>query len=298
MPAPASRFGLSCALSTPFTARGTIDLPRLVDHSRWVLAGGCDSITAFGTTGEGASIGLTARHEVLGALAGAGLAMRRQVIAGIAAASPEETLAQIRAALDADCRALMIAPPFYFKDVPEEGVFRWFAEVFEATRGTIRDVILYHIPSVTAVGLSPALIRRLRDAFPGVVIGVKDSSGDAANTAALLAEHGDMAVLVGDERQLARAVRNGAQGAICGVANICPDLMRPLAHEGQDDPRIHRIVDALVSVPVVPAVKALIAHRTGDKGWLAVRAPLVALPAADAARLGAVLDEVLGRAAA
>ena len=198
---------------------------------------------------------------MLGALAGAGLAMRSQVVAGIAAASLEDALAQTRAALDADCRALMIAPPFYFKDVPEDGVFRWFAGLFDATGGAIRDVILYHIPSVTAVGLSPALIRRLRDAFPGVVVGVKDSSGDAANTAALLAEHGDMAVLVGDERQLARAVRNGAQGAICGVANVCPELMRPLAHEGVDDPRIHRLVDALVTVPVVPAVKALIARR-------------------------------------
>jgi 4-hydroxy-tetrahydrodipicolinate synthase len=127
---------------------------------------------------------------------------------------------------------------------------------------------------------------------------VKDSSGDGANTRRLLAEHGDLAILVGDERQLAAAVREGAQGAICGVANFAPDLMRPLAREGKDDPRIHRLVEALLSVPVTPAVKAMVAHRTGDPAWLVVRPPLMPIGAADARRLGGVLDEELGRKAA
>jgi 4-hydroxy-tetrahydrodipicolinate synthase len=298
MSAPQDPFGLSCALVTPFGANDAIDHARLVAHARFVLDHGCDSVTAFGTTGEGASIGVAGRHQVLGALAGMGLDMRRQVVVGVAAASVHETLEQARAGLAFGCRALMIAPPFYFKDVDDEGVFRWFAKVFEGLGGGARDVILYHIPSVTAVGLSPALIGRLREAFPGVVIGVKDSSGDGANTRRLLAEHGDLAILVGDERQLAAAVREGAQGAICGVANFAPELMRPLAREGRDDPRVHRLVEALLSVPVTPAVKAMVAHRTGDPAWLATRPPLLPIGPADARRLGGVLDEALGRKAA
>jgi 4-hydroxy-tetrahydrodipicolinate synthase len=298
MPAPSRPFGLSCALVTPFDESDGIDHARLVAHARSVLEQGCDSVTVFGTTGEGASIGLPARHRVLGALAGAGLDMRRQVVVGVAAASVHETLEQARAGLALDCRAVMIAPPFYFKGLSDDGVFRWFARVFEGLGGAARDVILYHIPSVTAVGLSPALVRRLRDAFPGVVVGVKDSSGDGGNTRSLLAEHGDLAILVGDERQLAAAVRNGAQGAICGVANICPDLMRPLACEGRDDPRIHRIVEALLTLPVTPAVKAMVAHRTGDPAWLNVRPPLMPVGPADVRRMGALLDDVLGRQAA
>jgi 4-hydroxy-tetrahydrodipicolinate synthase len=66
------RFGLSCALATPFDAGGAVDHARLVSHARWCLAAGCGSVTAFGTTGEGSSLGLSARERILDALKDAG----------------------------------------------------------------------------------------------------------------------------------------------------------------------------------------------------------------------------------
>ncbi|MCP8937845.1 dihydrodipicolinate synthase family protein [Alsobacter sp. SYSU M60028] len=292
-----SRFGLSVALVTPFTADAAIDHERLVSHAEWCLGHGCDSITLFGTTGEGASIGLAGRQQMLGALAGHGIAAR-DVVAGVAAASLHETVEQARLALDFGCKGLLLAPPFYFKGVSDEGLFRWFAKVLETLGPKARDVILYHIPSVTAVGISIGLIDRLRAAFPGVVTGVKDSSGDAANTQALLDRHGDLAILVGDERQLAAAVRNGAQGTICGMANFAPALIRPVAIEGRDDPRVKEIVDMILELPVTPAVKALVAHKLGDPDWLHARPPLEALPEAEARRLGAAFDRIMEARAA
>ena len=73
VPLSADRFGLSVALATPFAEDRSIDLPRLVAHGRQSLADGCTSLTVFGTTGEGASLGLDERNRALGALVGAGV---------------------------------------------------------------------------------------------------------------------------------------------------------------------------------------------------------------------------------
>ena len=297
MPISRHRFGLSAAASTPFHDDGRINHARLVEHAKWCLANGCGSVTVFGTTGEGASIALAEREQVFGALAAHDIGGDK-IVGGIAAATLQDAAAQARAALDFGCRALLLAPPFYFKNVSDDGLFRWFAQLFEALGAAARDVLLYHIPSMTQAGLSVALVGRLRKAFPEIIAGVKDSSGDWSNTEALLQHHSDLAILVGDERQLARAVRAGAQGTICGLANICPDAMLPLAQRGDDDPRIRQLVDALENFPVIAAVKALIAHRTRDKSWLNTRAPLSPIRGAKLVALAGHYDAIFASKAA
>ena len=146
-------------------------------------------------------------------------------------------------------------------------------------------MILYNIPSVTAVTLSVGLIGRLRAAFPEVIIGVKDSSGDWAYTQQLLAAHSDLILLIGDERHLAHGVRLGAQGAISGLANVIAPRLLPLAQEGRDDAGIVRLVDDLLKYPVIPAIKSLIADKTGDHEWRRARPPLLAMTEADHAAL-------------
>ena len=160
--------------------------------------------------------------------------------------------------------AILLAPPFYFKGVSDEGLYAWFSSYIEKLGSEARDVILYNIPSVTAITLPVELITRLRQAFPEVITGVKDSGGDWAYTQRLLAAHRDIAILIGDERHLAQGVRMGAQGAISGMANICPDRLIPLVRDGQESEGIVRVVEDILQYPVTPAVKALIAHRTGD----------------------------------
>ena len=287
-----NRFGLSCAITTPMREGGGVDLPRLVKHARHVLSQGCDSVTLFGTTGEGAALGLPARTAMMGALIGAGIDPARQIYAGIAAASMHEAVEQAGLALDAGAKGLLVAPPFYFKGVSDEGLYVWFSQFFEKLGGSARNVILYHIPSVTAVDISVGLVQRLKTTFPGLVIGVKDSSGSYANTEALLKAHGELAILVGDERQLAKAVRNGAEGTICGLANLVPGLLRPMVYEGEDSPVVNALVDEICSHPVLAAVKALTGHIHGDPGYGAMRPPLEALDEATRKRLFAAFDSI------
>lgn len=287
-----TRIGLNCALSTPFRADGRVDFPRLVAHARRVLANGADGITLFGTTGEGASLGLGERHQVLGAVLGAGFDMRREVIAGVSAASIAEAVAQAEAGYESGCRALLVAPPFYFHGAGEEGVFRFFAAMFERLGPRLRDVFIYHIPGMTGVPLSIELTQRLVKAFPGAIVGVKDSAGDWAMTERRLKELPGLQILVGDERQLARAVANGGGGSICGLANVAPDLLRPLANEGRDDMRVHEMVDAILNHSFMPAIKALIAAVNDDPAWRIMRAPLESLGEAEAAKLAGAIAAI------
>jgi 4-hydroxy-tetrahydrodipicolinate synthase len=175
----------------------------------------------------------------------------------------------------------------------DDGLYAWFSDVIEGIGSDVRGVILYHIPGQTAVPLSVDLVGRLKRAFPGVIAGVKDSSGDRATAEAFLAAHGELAILVGDERQLAAAMRKGAEGSICGLANIAPALLRRVVHDGADDPLIVPLVDLIVSYPVLPAVKALVAHLHGDEAYVRMRAPLVDLQVGQRGALVAAYEAIL-----
>ena len=201
-----SRFGLSVAISTPFDRTGALDIPRLVDHAQWCLLQGCDSVTLFGTTGEGASVGLSTRGKVFDAVLTAGI-KPKQLLSSVVASAIEDAADQATQALDLGFRGLLLTPPFYFREIGEDALFGWFAQLFHRLGPKARDMFAYHLPSVTGVPLSVALIGRLKREFPGVVVGVKDSSATWSNTAALLEQHSDLMILVGDERDLAKAVR-------------------------------------------------------------------------------------------
>lgn len=292
------RFGLSCALTTPVDQRGEPELARFARHARWTLDHGCQTVTAFGTTGEGAALSLRQREAMLGALKGVGID-GHFINIGVAASSMGEALDQALMGVEHGCRYQMVAPPFYFKGLSDEGIFTWYARFIEALGAHALPIILYHIPSVTAVSLSSDLIGRLKKAFPGVIAGVKDSASDWANTERLLKDHAkDLAILVGDERLLARAVREGGEGSICGVANLVPGWLRVMVDKGTEDLRINAIVDHICDFPVVQAVKALTGKLHDDPAFGAMLPPLTNLTDAQKTQLFAGFDAIMGAKAA
>ena len=287
------KFGLSAALISPFHSDGTVDLARLVTHAQHVLANGCDSLTLFGTTGEGFSIGLQDRALMLGAIAGSGIPLSEKVYAGVSATTIADAVEQASCALDLGAKGLLLAPPFYFKGVDDEGLYAWFSRVIEALGGSARGIILYHIPGQTAVPLSVALVDRLKQAFPQVIAGVKDSSGDWSSTQAFLQAHGELAILVGDERQLARGMQNGAEGSICGLANFVPGILRSLIHQGQDDARIVSLVELILQYPLLAAIKVLAGHQHKDHAYDTIRPPLSGLSGQQRIALTDAFDSIM-----
>lgn len=287
---PEETFGLSAALVTPFGEELGIDRARMIDQARRVLDHGCASVTLFGTTGEGVSLSESERNSVLQAFGTAGIDPSRLIVA-ISCTASGTAIDQASAALDAGIRTLLVPPPFYFKGVSEEGVFAWYSALLDRIGHGAQRLLLYHIPQVTAVGLSLALVRRLKQHYGNLILGVKDSAGHWPTTEQFLGEK-DLWVLVGDERHLARAIRLGGKGAISGMANVYPQKLADLVRTGQDMPWLSTLVDAVVKLPVTPAVKALVGLQHGGEGWGRVRAPLEATPPTDIEALKRLLDDL------
>jgi 4-hydroxy-tetrahydrodipicolinate synthase len=286
-------FGIAAALTTPF-AGDSIDIERLCRHAIDSLDRGCDRITLFGTTGEGPSIGFGERRPVLEALKARGVGGDKLTF-GITASAIDDALAEARLADEFDIPLLLVTPPYYYKDVSPSAVSEWFGAFVGALPDGGPDVILYNIPQVTGVAIPADVVAELKAQFPDRIFGVKDSSGDWANAERLLTRFPDLAILIGDERLLERAVKLGAAGSISGVANFRPDLLTAILAGTRADAGLGPLVEAILRFPATSAVKALVAHLTGEAAWRAVRPPLSPLTEAEAVGLSAVYDRLLAR---
>ena len=270
--------GLWCAMLTPLATSGGVDRRRFVEHARWLLERGVDGVSPFGTTGEGPSFSLHERREGLDALLQGGIPGDR-VVAATGCASLAETIDLTVHAVAAGCRGCLVLPPFFWKEVSDDGLFEWYARVIEHAGDRLR-LYLYHLPQVSATPLSVELVERLARAFPGVIVGVKDSGGDWFHTQALLERVPQLAVLVGHEPHLPRLMENGGAGTICGVANIFPGLVQRLLSADvtlDDESRINAFLEIAFRQPFLAAFKTMVAARSGHRGWRALRLPLVAL---------------------
>jgi 4-hydroxy-tetrahydrodipicolinate synthase len=196
-----------------------------------------------------------------------------------------ETVKLTEHAVKLGCAGTLMLPPFYYKDVSDDGLFASFAEVIERVGNASLRVYLYHIPPVSQVGISLDLIERLIKAYPDTVVGVKDSSGDWDNTSAMLERHwDDFRVFAGAETFLLQNMRGGGAGCISATANINPAAIDNLYQEWQSvdaaslQQQLDEIRDTAMAFPMIPGLKATVAHFTNDRQWRTVRPPLMTLP--------------------
>lgn len=283
--------GLWCATLTPVAADGALDAARFVQHAHWLLRNGVAGLAPFGTTGEGQSFTVDERRAGLDALRAGGVPAA-QLLPGTGCATLSDTVALTRHAVASGCVACLVLPPFFWKDPSDDGLFAWYAQLIERVADPRLRVFLYHLPQISHVPLSVALVARLASAFPGVIAGVKDSAGDWDHTAALLARLPELAIVIGHEPHLPRLMRAGGAGTICGVANVLPRLVQRLLSPGATDDDVARVrafVDILFRQPFLPAFKAIVAERESDPTWCNVRAPLLPLDVRQRAALSAAL---------
>lgn len=283
--------GLWPPVSTPFRPDGGVDAARLVRHSKRLLADGAHGLAILGTTSEANSLTLDERRRVIDAHVEAGIPAER-LMPGTGACAVGDAIALSRHAGEIGAAAVLLLPPFYYKKVSDDGLFEFTARLIEGCGANAPRIMLYHIPPVAMVGWSAELIARLRTAFPGIIAGMKDSSGDADNTLAMIAAFpGDFAVFPGAEVYLLRALRAGAAGCISASANINTAGIRALCDRWRE-PDAEALQAELVAVRkavesrvMIPALKAVLAERYQDAGWLTVRPPLLPIPEATRAEL-------------
>src|ERR1700760_3731593 len=172
--------GINAAVLTAMNADLSIDLDRMAGHCRWLLANRCNGLAVLGTTGEANSLGISERIAVLEGLATRGIPAAR-MLPGTGTTAITDTVLLTRKADELGCRGALLLPPFYYKSPSDDGLLSYFNEVIQRVAGDIK-IYLYHFPQQSAVPFSVDFIGRLLKAHEGKVKGIKDSSGNFANS--------------------------------------------------------------------------------------------------------------------
>jgi 4-hydroxy-tetrahydrodipicolinate synthase len=288
--------GVLSPVVTPFGADLAPDPERFVRQCRWLLSQNV-GLAVFGTNSEANSLSVDERIELLDRLVAAGIDPAR-MMPGTGCCALTDSARLTAHAMKLGCAGVLMLPPFYYKGVSDDGLYRSFAEVIERVGDARLCVYLYHIPPVSQVAITLGLVERLLKAYPAQTAGMKDSSGDWNNTKAFLdafARSG-FDVFAGSENFLLRNMQNGGRGCISATANVHPapiaqlyDTWRAAAAPAQQA-RLDEIRAVFSKFPMIPALKAAIAHYGHDAAWGTVRPPLVALTPEQSTALTAELD--------
>ncbi|MDZ4278884.1 MAG: dihydrodipicolinate synthase family protein [Dehalococcoidia bacterium] len=211
------------ATVTPLSEGGErLLLDFIPQHLAYLEHRGADGVLALGTNGEGPSLSLEERKEVIDAvLTHRG---RLRTLFGTGCAALPETIDLSRYAIEHGADALMIVPPFYFKGVSNEGVASYYEAVFSALPAE-RKVILYNIPATSGIEISDELVDALLAHYPDRLLGIKDTSGSIERTRRYLERYPQLAVYNGNDGNVGAAAEAGVAGAISAVANVFPDLI-------------------------------------------------------------------------
>lgn len=287
--------GVFSPVLTPFDADLVPAPDRYVRHCRWLLDQGV-GLAVFGTNSEANSLSVAEKRALLDTLLEAGVPAAR-LMPGTGCCALPDTIELTKHAVRAGCAGTLMLPPFYYKGVSDEGLYRAYARVIESVADHRLRIYLYHIPPVAQVPLSPALIERLLKTYPGTIAGIKDSSGDWNTTAALLERFAPQGfdVFCGSESFLLATLRGGGAGCITATGNVNPtaivELFRTWRDEGAEARQQALDVTraAFAAFPMIAAMKAALAWKTGNAAWATLRPPLVELDAAQRTALQGAL---------
>ncbi|MBA2344191.1 MAG: dihydrodipicolinate synthase family protein [Rubrobacter sp.] len=288
--------GVFAAALTPMDDGLNVDHEAFAANCRRLLDAGCHGLGIFGTTGEANSLSADERIAALEALVAGGIPGER-LLPGTGSCALTEAVRLSRAALEAGALGVLVLLPFYYKGVGDDGLFRFFAGLIERVADPRLRVYLYHFPQMTGVGISPSLIERLLEAYPGVIVGTKDSAGDWGRIEALCREFPGFRVFAGTERFLLDTLRQDGAGCISATVNVTARQAR-LVHDahvaGRDEEaaalqkQLTDLRETIEAYPTIPALKGIMGRLTGEDVWRNIRPPLTNLEEGRA-------DELLSR---
>jgi 4-hydroxy-tetrahydrodipicolinate synthase len=288
--------GINAAVVTAMNDDLSIDLDRLAAHCRWLLANGCTGLAVLGTTGEANSLGISERMAVLEGLVERGIPAAK-MLPGTGTTAITDTVLLTRHADKLGCRGALLLPPFYYKNPSDDGLLAYFNEVIQCVGGDIR-IYLYNFPQQSAIPFSVDFIARLLTANAGKVRGIKDSSANYENSLAYVeafARDG-FEVYAGDDSLLQPLLQKGSAGSITAASNVnCALGAEVYANWDNATGTAAQAVltatrRAVTSVPLIPALKTLVARNTSDARWLNIRPPHLKLTEAQTAALFGAFD--------
>ena len=288
--------GVWCPALMPLDAGLEPDVAKFIDHCRWVLDEGCHGLVMFGTTGEANSFSVDERIRVLDAAIDAGLPADRMMVGTGCAALPD-TVKLTKHAVDRGALGILMLPPFYYKGASDEALATSYDRVIEGVGTEDFRLVLYHIPGVSGVPITPELVDLVQARHPRTLAGIKDSTGDWEHSKMLIERFADLAVFPGAENLVAEGLKVGGAGCISAGCNVNASAIRGLydaALAGEDvtgrHAEVERIRQILQRYALIPAMKQMLADARNDPGWTRLRPPLMPLSEAEAKALAADLE--------
>ena len=288
--------GVLTPVVMPYTENLLPDAQRLLEQCRWLLSQDV-GIAVFGTNSEANSLSVAEKIALLDYLVANGIDPAR-LMPGTGLCALTDTVQLSAHVARLGCGGALVLPPFYYKAVSDEGLYRFYAEVLQRVGDARLQIYLYHIPPISQVPLSLSLIERLVTDFPESIAGIKDSSGDWDNTRAMLdAGWDNFQVFTGNEKTLLNTMQRGGAGTISATANLNPADIVELYRNWESDSAaamqeaLSEFRDFIQQFPVIPALKSVVAHYRNDDNWLRLRPPLVELADAQRAELTGALEE-------
>lgn len=275
--------GALAPVLTPFDNNLKPDSKRFVNHCRWLVDNGV-GLAIFGTNSEAASLSVAERLHLTDELFEAGIPADR-LMPGTGACSIADAITLTKHAVTNGASGALMLPPFFFKNVSDEGLFNYYASVIDGVADPRLKIYLYHIPQFTQTPITLNLIEMLRKKYPETVVGAKDSSGVWENTQAMIdnfAKDG-FDVFPASESLLTKALSIGGVGCISATVNMNPAGIRAIYEgwNGKDGAALQAKADVIrkifQAVPMIPAMKRVVAEFSSTPSWKVVRPPLVNL---------------------
>lgn len=290
--------GVLSPVLTPFKKDLSIDMPRFVEHCKWLVNSGV-GLAFLGTNSEANSLSVAERLDMVDALVDAGISPD-VMMPGTGCCAFPDTVELTRKAMSRKCAGVLMLPPFYYKNCSDDGLFNSYSEIIQRVGDGNLRIYLYHIPPVAQVPLSLALIERLIKAYGPVIAGIKDSGGNWDHTQNLLKnfQSGSFDVFCGSEVFLLRNMRGGGAGCITATGNVNPAAIVDLYGNWQAadaDDRQERLTatrKTFEMITMIPSMKSCIAWKRNHPEWGTVRPPFVQPAPEKAQDLYAALDKI------
>ena len=238
--------GSTCALITPFTPDGQIDLPGLEKLIQFHLDHGTDNLCVLGTTAEASSMSMDERATVLTTIVNQAKG-KIPLLVGTGTINPNSVKEMTQQAIDLGADANLVVSPYYVKP-PQRGLIRHFTEI--ADMGL--PVVLYNVPGRTSIDISDETIAAL--SMHEHIVGIKDATGDLRRLASLKSLLGDadsnFLKYSGDDATTTDYVLLGGDGCISVTANLFPGTMRKIMQAclAGDADLAHKLNEPLVSL--------------------------------------------------
>ncbi len=287
--------GVWVAALTPMNQDLSPDTQKFVAHCRWLLEQGANGLAVLGTTGEANSFSVAEKRKLLDAVAEAGIGGEK-LLPGTGSCAIPDTVEMTKHALSHGAAGVVMLPPFYYKNVSDDGLYAAYSEVIQRVGDPELRIYFYHFPQMSATPISHNLIERLLTDYPHVIAGIKDSSGDLNNMLEMCRRFPGFGVFAGSEQFLLPVLREGGVGCISATANVTVAMCAEVLAK-KDDADVDALQEeltaqrlAIQSQVLIPALKSIVARHTGDKGWLQTRPPVVPLGAEEEAALFDSLD--------